>query len=123
MPAARYDITRDQGSAERLVFRFKNPNGSVMDLSGYGARLTVKDTWGGTLLLNATDVNGLLLIEAAEGRVILAPAAEDTLGLLVPPKSQGIPPTAQWVHETVLIQPSAGPLAELVGLFLFRKKV
>lgn len=72
MPAAKYDFTIEQGATLPLGFSWKSDDGTAVDLTGYTARMQVRQSVGSPdVLLEATTENGLLSISAAQGKVNL----------------------------------------------------
>jgi hypothetical protein len=72
MPAAKYDFTIEQGATFSIGFAWKSDDGIAVDLTGYTARMQVRQSVGSPdVLLDATTENGLLSISAAQGRVNL----------------------------------------------------
>jgi hypothetical protein len=80
MPAAKYDFTIEQGATFSLGFAWKSDDGIAVDLTGYTARMQVRQSVGSPdVLLDATTENGLLSIDEETGRVnISLPASVTT---------------------------------------------
>jgi hypothetical protein len=81
MPAAKHDITIEQGSTFKLGFAWRGDGGSIVDLTGYKARMQIRETVASEAkLLDATTENGFLSIDAADGTVTLEISATVTAG-------------------------------------------
>ncbi|GIH95353.1 hypothetical protein ACFFMN_23615 [Planobispora siamensis] len=80
MPAAYWKIQVDQGETWRMVLRLKNPDGTPLDLTGYSARMQVRESvTSPTPLLSLTSApGGGITITASDGRVELHVADEIT---------------------------------------------
>jgi hypothetical protein len=71
MSAGRYDIILEQGATFDLPLRYKSPSGAGVDLSGYSARMQVRESPDSALLV---EFNSAL---TANGAILLSGAAED----------------------------------------------
>jgi hypothetical protein len=68
--AVVYRLTLDQGATFRRVFRWLK-EGEPVDLSGFTARMEIRDKVGGRLLHRLDTANGGISLGGAEGTVIL----------------------------------------------------
>lgn len=71
MSAGRYDINLEQGATFDLPLRYRAPSGVGVDLTGYTARLQVRETAQAPVLV---EFNSAL---TANGFIFLSGAAED----------------------------------------------
>lgn len=79
MPAAQYDFTIEQGATFVRSFVWKADDGTPVNLTGYTARMQVRQGYSAQdALLEATTENGRLQIVGASGQVTLTLTAEDT---------------------------------------------
>lgn len=66
MPAARHDITIEAGATFQLRVTWRDPNDNPIDLTGYSARMKVKNAVGGaTTYFSLTSGSGITLGGAA----------------------------------------------------------
>ncbi|MEQ4716096.1 hypothetical protein [Nonomuraea sp. B19D2] len=73
--AVVYRLTLDQGATFRRVLRWLKGE-SPVDLTGFSARMEIRDKAGGSLLYRLDTTNGGISLGGAEGTVILhLPAA------------------------------------------------
>ena len=77
MKAGRYDFEVDQGTAFDMIVAYKQEDGSAVDITGYTAKMIVRDYIGGTALLTLTNGSGLT-IGNAEGFVQVVMTATQT---------------------------------------------
>ena len=61
--AGKYKYTLEVGSEFREVIAWSSGANRV-DLSGYTARMHIRDTYGGSLLIELSTTNGYILLEA-----------------------------------------------------------
>lgn len=100
MAAGRYDITIEQGATFKRTLYWKDSADSPIDLTGYSARMRVKDKVGGTTILNLTTSNGgIQLATPAAGRIDLLATAGQTEQIK---QKKG-------VYDLELVSPSATP--------------
>lgn len=79
MSAGTYDITVEQGAVFNRVLTWKDANGSLVNLSGYTARLWVRKTFNTTTnVLEMTTENGRITLGGSAGTVTLYISANDT---------------------------------------------
>lgn len=82
MSAGSYDLYIEQGATLSLPIVWKDSDGNVVDLTGYTARMQVRQTVPATtILLSATTENGKLVIEGVDGKVTILLSAEDTTAI------------------------------------------
>jgi hypothetical protein len=76
MAAANYDITIEQGATFQLNIVWKAPNGTPIDLTGYTARMQVREKVSSTAtLLSLTTENGGIALGGAAGTIAVTAAA------------------------------------------------
>ena len=72
MSAGRYDITLEQGSTFDLPVRYQDAAGTAIDLTGYSARMQVRESPASALVVEFNSqltANGFILLSgAAENR-------------------------------------------------------
>jgi hypothetical protein len=71
MSAGRYDIVLEQGATFDLPLRYKSPSGAGVDLSGYSARMQVREAPDAVLLV---EFNSEL---TSNGAILMSGATED----------------------------------------------
>lgn len=81
--AAKVDIEIVQGETFNPVFTWK-VDGTAVNLTGYTARMTIRDTYGGTSLLSCTTENSRITLGGAAGTITFSVAASDTAALTAP---------------------------------------
>ena len=67
--AARYNIQIRDNETFSLALTYKDSNGIVIDLTGYTARMQVRDKAGGTILLDTDTAPSSAVITGSEGRI------------------------------------------------------
>lgn len=82
MTAGLYDFKFEQGATFRLTIIYKDSEGVVVNLTGYSARLQIRESIESqTVALVATTANGRITITGAEGKIqIVVPAADTEIG-------------------------------------------
>lgn len=71
MSAGRFDITLEQGSTFDLPLRYRAPSGTPVDLTGYTARMQVREAPASSVFV---EFNSAL---TANGFILLSGSAED----------------------------------------------
>jgi|TARA_R110000823_G_scaffold206862_1_gene337556 hypothetical protein len=71
MAAGNYSFTIEQGTTFERIFKYKDENGSPVDLTGYDVRMQIRSTYGSDILASLTSGSGDFVIsvpvDAAEG--------------------------------------------------------
>lgn len=81
----RYDLEIKQGATLSLVATWKDAAGTAINLTGYTARLAVRDTYSsGTAILSLTTENGGISLGGSAGTITLAASATTTAALSAP---------------------------------------
>lgn len=79
MAAVTYDITIEQGATFQLNIVWKNPNETPINLTGYTARMQVREKVASTsTLLNLTTENGGIALGGVTGTIAVTAAASLT---------------------------------------------
>lgn len=82
MGAGEYNFTLEQGATFRRDFIYKDADGDVVNLSGYSARMQVREHKdSGIIIIDATSANGKLAIDAPNGKISLLLTPADTNGI------------------------------------------
>lgn len=86
MAAGLYDITIEQGADWRLVMTWKSPTGEPMNLTGYTARMQVRESWATKAkVFELTTENGRIDLDPSNGCVSLHLSAGDTAAVQINP--------------------------------------
>ena len=80
---ARIDWEIAQGATASLNLTW-TVGGTPVDLTGYTARCTVKDTYGGTAWLTLTSAGGAIVLGGAAGTIVVTATATQTAALAAP---------------------------------------
>jgi len=79
MAAAKYNFEIEQGTTFTKPLVWKNNTGTVVNLSGYTARMQVRSSiTSDVVLLELTTENELILITPAQGKITLSIDADTT---------------------------------------------
>ena len=97
--AARYKISIDAGATFQVQFEYTNPDGSLFDLTGYTAKMQIRETVEGPLV---KEIFPLIDVETATVSVELS--AEETAELTAP----------EYVYAIEIYAPDQGPTIRLV---------
>ena len=82
MSAGSYDIYIEQGATLSLPIVWKDSSGTVINITGYTARMQVRQSVNSsTVLLSATTENGKLVIDGSLGKVTISLSAADTAAI------------------------------------------
>lgn len=81
----RFDLTINQGATLSLVATWKDQAGTAINLTGYTARLNVRETYAsGTAILTLTTENGGITLGGSAGTITLSASATTTAALTAP---------------------------------------
>lgn len=86
MAAAKHDIVIDQGSVFEIVFTYENPEGTPVDVTGYTARMHVRERANAptTLLTAVSGSGGQITVGGAAGTFTVRIPATTTVALPAP---------------------------------------
>lgn len=116
MPATTYNITIEQGSTFTLQLAYKTPAGAAVDLTGYSARMQVRETYASdTPLLSLTDASGITLGGAA-GTIVIEASDESTAAI-------DTRQTIWGVYDLELVPPNGKAIRLLQGAAEIRPEV
>ena len=78
-PAGEYNIVTDQGSTFTRTLTWKDSGDSPVDLTGYTARMQVREDWKSDtpLVLELTTSNGRISLGGVAGTITLSISAAD----------------------------------------------
>ncbi len=79
MAAGKLDIVIEEGADFSMTLTWLDNAGAAVDITGYTARMKVKEAVGGTLIQSLTDGSGITLGGTA-GTVVIAMTAVQTAG-------------------------------------------
>jgi hypothetical protein len=84
VPAAILNLALEKGSTFRPKFKYQNPDGSPINLSGYTARMHLRtEVDAETTLIELTTANGRIALGGPLGTIDFYISAQDTLALPV----------------------------------------
>lgn len=79
MSAGTYNFTIEQGATLIREFVYKGSNGAAIDLTGYSARMQIRQyKESSTVLVEATTTNGKMTVTPLLGKITLTLSASDT---------------------------------------------
>lgn len=106
MAATIVDLVIEQGSPFTKVFRAKNSDNSDKDLTGYLARMQIRETYSSSAVaLDLTTENAKLSIDAQHSLVTIQISHDDTALL----------DSKRYVYDLELIDSSAVPFRFIMG--------
>lgn len=115
MPAGIWNIVADQGATFQRVVTWRDKDGNLQNLTGFTARMQVRDT--------TDDTDGPVLILTTENSRITLGGVSGTVALLVDATTMAAVPAEQYVYDMELIS-SAGVVTRLVqGTFVVDPEV
>lgn len=81
----RYDLEIKQGATLALVATWKDNSGTAINLTGYTARLAVRESYSSTsTILSLTTSNGGISLGGSAGTITLSASATTTAALTAP---------------------------------------
>jgi hypothetical protein len=97
--AARYDLKVNQGETFTRSFTYKNPDGSLINLTGYTARMQVRTNYDASAVaLELTDTNGGITLGGVLGTVVINITPTQTLAMVMS-SLVGMPPYQNFVYD------------------------
>lgn len=75
------DLQMDQGTTWNPTFILRNPDKSFFNLTGYSARMQVRQSYDSDSILSLSTTNGQLQLTAAQGRIRINLVPADTTPL------------------------------------------
>ena len=84
MAAGKYSLTIEQGATWELTITWNDDAGAPIDVTGYSAVATVKDTFGGTTLVSASTAAGTITNGGAAGTFAIVVPHATTAALEAP---------------------------------------
>lgn len=95
--AETYELAIDQGSTLLVPFTLKDETGSVLNLTGYSARMQMRTAYASpSPVLNLTSASGTILIDANLGKLTLSASADVTAAL----------PARRYVYDIEIVSAS-----------------
>lgn len=86
MAAGVYDITVEQGATFRLSLTWKDSTGAVVNLTGYTARMQIRETYESEeTIASFTSAGGSIVLGGALGTVVVTASATDTAKIQMTP--------------------------------------
>jgi hypothetical protein len=83
MAAGRYDLTIEQGATFKRSLTWKTSTATPVNVTGYTARMRVKNKVGGTTVLHLTTENGGITLGGAAGTISLLATATQTSAIAI----------------------------------------
>jgi hypothetical protein len=88
MPAGKHDIIIEQGATFRRVITWKDANGTAINLTGYTAKMQVRERVGSsTVVLECSSANGRITLGGSAGTITIVAQDEITAPLTPMPKA------------------------------------
>jgi len=82
MPAAKVDLYIEQGSTFEHKFTWKDGNGDPIDLTGYAAKMQIREKKGAVdVLLELSTSNSMITLGGTAGTIELVISATDTAAI------------------------------------------
>jgi hypothetical protein len=105
MSAGRYALIIEQNAKFEKVFTWKKADGTAYNLTGYTAKMQVRETFGGGLVADIPTDIGTISLGGAAGTITVAIPTADTATL----------EPGRYVYDLVLIDGSAERYRVLEG--------
>jgi hypothetical protein len=81
MPAANYDILIEQGATYSQEFIWKDSEGNPIDLTGYTARMKIRQLKTDNVIVSLTDSSGIALGSGGSITITISASATELLPL------------------------------------------
>ena len=122
--AGRYDMEVDQGATYSITATYRNPDLTLIDLTGYSARMQIRTGYNDpAFVLELNTTNGGIVLGGALGTVTIniTPAQSSAIPIT---STVGIPPYQNFVYDIELTKTSDGSVRKfLVGFVKLNKEV
>ena len=103
--AVQKNFEVDQNTTFTFVVEYKDSNGSAINLTGYSAKLQVRDTKGGAkLAVSLTSPSGGITIDAALGKLTVKMTPTQTSKLFYPKSEYDLMLTDSNFNKTKLLE-------------------
>lgn len=127
MAAGIYDIIIEQGADWRLVLTWKNESGAAVNLTGYKARMQVRESFASKAkVFDLTTENGRITMDAVNGTITMQLPAEASAAVAInPAKTAWIDgkQAQQLVFDLEMIAPDNAVTRLIQGAALFVPEV
>ena len=112
--AKKYDITIDQGATLSLVFTYKDVNNDRVDLTGYTARMQIREFHSSPgYVLNLSTANSSIVLGGANGTITVSATATQTAAI----------PIDSGVYDIELYSPTSTTIRLLQGAVFISPEV
>jgi tRNA threonylcarbamoyladenosine modification (KEOPS) complex Pcc1 subunit len=111
--AATYGFTADQGATFSQVITWKDSTDSPIDLTGYTARMQIRQKVSSSVALALTTENGRITLGNSSGTISLYVTATDMAAL----------PAGPYTYDIELVSGSGAVSRLLMGTFVVRSEV
>ena len=78
MPAARHDIVIEEGATFDITFTYLDKDGVAIDVTGYSAKMDIKESVGGTVIDDLTSVGSEITVGTTGGTFQIVITAVNT---------------------------------------------
>lgn len=111
--AATYGFTADQGATFNQVITWKDSANAPIDLTGYTARMQIRQKVSSSVALALTTENGRITLGGAAGTIDLLVSSTDMTAL----------PSGPYTYDLELVSGSGIVSRLLMGTFVVRSEV
>lgn len=119
MTPGEHDFTAHRGVPFRRTLTYKDSGGSLIDLTGYTAKMHIRENWASaTLLQDMTTENGGITLGGAAGTIVLFISDTDTAALIADTEDEG-----HYKYDLMLVPPSGDEIFLLEGQFIVKQAV
>lgn len=118
---AKIDFEAKQGATFRRLMTYRDSSNALVDLTGYTARMQVRSSYEGPVVIELTTENDRVNLGGAAGTIELLISAVDMAAIPVSGGS-GTPPFKEYVYDLELVQ-GAEVLAFAEGTFAVKREV
>ena len=78
MPAARHDIVIEEGATFDITFTYLDKDGVAIDVTGYSAKMDIKESVGGTVIDDLTSTGSEITVGTTDGTFQIVITATNT---------------------------------------------